>query len=124
VARRFVDAVNRREIEDLRVLMSDNHRLEVFDEPPLVGRAANVDAWRDYFDAFPRYVVHPERMAEQDGTVAILGHTTGSHLGLADDAERAMTLIWLVGTSAGLVDRWALVPDTPANRRRHGLDLA
>jgi hypothetical protein len=32
--------------------MTDDHALVVFDEPPLVGRAANVAAWRGYVERF------------------------------------------------------------------------
>jgi hypothetical protein len=54
VAVRFVDHINRRDLDGLRRLLTADHRLEVFDEEPLVGQEANVDAWRGYFEAFPR----------------------------------------------------------------------
>src|SRR5258706_1856360 len=88
VARSFVECINRRDLAGLSALMNPDHRLEVLDEEPLVGTEANTDAWRGYFDSFPRYVIHPHRIAERDSRVAILGHTTGSHLALADEDER------------------------------------
>jgi hypothetical protein len=33
-------------------------------------------------ESYPAYALYPHRIAERAGVVAILGHTTGSHLGL------------------------------------------
>ena len=73
--------------------MTDDHALNVFDEPPVVGREANIEAWRGYVKSLPNYVVHPRHIALSSETVAILGHTTGSHLGLPDEEESRMTLV-------------------------------
>ena len=103
--------------------MTDGHRLTVFDEHPVVGKAGNAQAWRGYFTSFPEYVIYPHKLASATAaTVAILGHTAGSHLGLPDDAEARETLIWLAETTSGLVRSWTLMEDTPANRRRYALD--
>jgi ketosteroid isomerase-like protein len=120
-ARAFIDRINARDADGLAALMTDDHELIVFDESPLRGRDANVDAWRGYFRSFPQYVIWPHEAVERDGVVAVLGHTTGSHVGLSDDQERKLTLIWL----AEVVDRrlrsWRLVEDTPARRQALGL---
>jgi hypothetical protein len=75
-----------------------------------------------YFDSFPNYVIYPHRMAERSGSVAVRGHTTGSHLELPDVDERKLTLIWIADTKGGSVTRWKLVEDSPQNRRAWGLD--
>src|SRR4051812_40151547 len=90
---RFIDCIKRRDLTGLAGCMSDDHRLEVLDEDPLVGKDVNTEAWRGYFESYPRYVIYPSRVAERGDHVAILGHTTGSHLGLPDDEERQLTLI-------------------------------
>jgi ketosteroid isomerase-like protein len=124
VAVGFVYCVNRQDADGLALLMAEDHSLEVFDEDPLVGRGANVEAWRGYFASFPDYVIHPHRLAESGRTVAILGHTTGSHLGLPDAEEQATTLIWLATVVRGVVTRWKLVEDTTVERQEWGLDDA
>ena len=58
----FIDAINTGDLDRLVSLMSDDHRLVVLDEEPLVGRAANTEAWRGYFSSFPAYVIHPRFM--------------------------------------------------------------
>lgn len=121
VAVGFIDCINRTDLDGLAALMADGHSLHVFDEPALVGRAANIEAWRGYFASFPEYVIHPRRIAERGGVVAILGHTTGSHLGLPDDEESRTTLIWTAAVVGGVVHTWTLLEDTSAQREEHGL---
>ena len=118
----FIDCVNRCDLPALSDLLSTDHRLEVFDEEPLIGKQANTVAWSGYFEVFPRYVIYPRQIAERGGTVAILGHTTGSHLGLGDEDERKLSLIWLVDTRDSYVTRWKLIEDNAENRGAWGLD--
>jgi ketosteroid isomerase-like protein len=117
----FIDSINRGDIDALGALMSADHRLEVMDEAPLVGRDENIDAWHDYAASFPDYVIYPRRIEAHDGVVAVLGHTTGSHLELPDDEEARLTLIWVAHVADGLVTRWRLVEDTIEARRQFGL---
>jgi SnoaL-like domain len=122
VAIRFIDCVNRGDLDGLVATMTDDHRLEIFDEEPLLGKDANAAAWRGYFEGFPNYVIYPHHIVEVTGSlVAILGHTTGSHLGLPDAEESQETLIWLAETRSGQVRVWSLIDDTPDNRRRLSL---
>lgn len=122
VALGFVDRINRGDLEGLAAMMSEDHRLEVLDEKPVIGRAANVSAWEGYMTAFPRYVIHPHRINAKGKAVAILGHTTGSHLGLPDSEEQKLLLIWLAYITDGVVERWRLIEDTPSSRRHFELD--
>ena len=122
VALGFIDCINRGDLEGLVMLMAEDHRLEVFDEAPLVGRVANASAWRGYMSSYPRYVIYPHQIAAAGDVVAILGHTTGSHLGLTDAEEQELLLIWLAYVRDGVVERWRLIENTPANRRQFGLD--
>jgi cytochrome c len=122
VALGFVDRINRGDVEGLVAMMSEGHRLEIFDEKPVIGREANMSAWRSYMTAFPRYIIYPRRISTMDNVVGILGHTTGSHLGLPDSEEQELLLIWLAYVKDGAVERWCLIEDTPVNRERFRLD--
>jgi hypothetical protein len=117
VALSFVDAINRRDAVGLGELMTDEHALVVFDEPRLVGRAANIEAWNGYMASFPAYVIHPFAIAVRDTQVAIAGTTTGSHLGLPDEEETRQSLIWLCDVEGDAVACWTLVEDTAQRRR-------
>ena len=115
-------SINHGDIDGLAQLMTDDHTLRVFDEAPLIGRQANIDAWRGYAQGFPDYVIYPERITARQGTVAVLGRTTGSHLGLPDADELKLSLIWVAEVLDGKLQSWTLREDTPANRRDYGLD--
>ena len=114
----FIDAVNMGDLDRLRSLMSDDHRLVVLAEEPLVGRAANTDAWHGYFSSFPNYVIEPRFLVADGPRVAVLGTTTGSHLGLADDEERRLGVIWLAEVDGGRLSSWHILDDTADERER------
>lgn len=117
----FIDAINRQDLEALAHLLSNEHELRVQTQPPVVGREANRDAWRAYFGVCPDYVVYPEEVIEADGVVAILGHTTGSHLRLPDEEERAIGVVWRAETTAdGHITVWEVLDDSTDLRIRLG----
>jgi hypothetical protein len=118
----FIDAINSNDLERLGSLMSDTHALAVFGEPPVLGRAANLEAWSGYCGAWPGYVIYPRRMAQAGDDIAILGHTTGSHLELPDAEESELTLIWICRTAGGQVTAWELIEDNLPNRALWNLD--
>jgi len=110
----FVDCINRADVPGLGRLMTDDHHLVVLDEPPLVGRAANMAAWDGYFRGFPLYVVYPRHLTARGDSVAVLGTTTGSHLGLPDHEEQRLDVLWLAEVTGGRLRRWEVVEPTPA----------
>ena len=117
----FIDRINHGDVPGLTGLMTDDHRLVVLDEPPVTGKAANAAAWEGYAAAFPDYVIYPHQIVERAGRVAVTGHTTGSHLGLPDQQEARLTVIWLADVRAGRLASWHIVADTPAARAELGL---
>jgi SnoaL-like domain len=119
----FVDCINRGDLAGLRRLMTDDHQLVVLDEPPLVGRAANVAAWDGYFTGFPRYVIYPRHLTVRGATVAVLGTTTGSHLGLPDAEEQRLDVLWLAEVTGGRLSRWEVVEPTPAALAAAGIPV-
>ena len=117
----FIEAINRRDVDHLASLMADSHRLQVLNEAPLDGKNANVAAWKGYMTSYPRYVIYPHRIVERDGVVVVLGHTTGSHLELADKDEAKLTVIWRAQVTNGLLTTWEIKEDTAAQRAELGL---
>jgi hypothetical protein len=121
---KFIDCINRGDIDGLDALITDQHTLHVFNETPLIGRSAIIEAWRSYVSSFPDYVIHPHEFSEANEGVAVLGHTTGSHLGLPDHEERQITLIWFARVEHGRLRLWRLLDDTYHHRREFGFDIA
>jgi hypothetical protein len=115
----FIDCINRGDLDGLGALMSEDHRLVVLDAPPLVGRGANLDAWQGYFSSFPEYVIYPHHMSVADSRVAVLGATTGSHVGLPDEEELGLSVIWLADVQGGALSSWQVAEDTPEARHRY-----
>ncbi len=113
----FIDCINHGDVDRQATFMHEAFELRVFDEPPTLG----ADPWRGYAQAFPRYLIHPHRMSETGNVAAVLGHTTGSHLGLPDEEEAKLTLIWLCEVSDGKVLSWTLLEDTGPAREHWGL---
>ncbi len=119
----FLDCINRGDLAGLERLMTDDHQLVVLDEPPLVGREANVAAWDGYFTGFPLYVVHPRHLRARGATVAVLGTTTGSHLGLPDEEEQRLDVLWLAEVTGGRLSRWEVAEATPAALATAGIPI-
>jgi SnoaL-like domain len=117
----FIDAINRGDVDRLVTLMSPHHRLQVLDEPPLDGREANRAAWHEYVTAFPDYVIYPDRFVDRGDDVLVLGGTTGSHLGLPDQEERELPVIWHATVRDGLLVLWQVAEDTPGQRASFGM---
>ena len=112
----FIDAINRGDVDRLVALMSPGHRLQVLGEPALTGRDANRGAWAGYVTAFPDYVIYPDRIVHRGDDVLVLGSTTGSHLGLPDQEERQLKVIWRATVHDGLLTLWQIIDDTPGQR--------
>ena len=89
----------------------------------MTGREANRDAWTWYVTAFPDYVIYPDRLVHRGDDVLVLGSTTGSHLGLSDQDERQLKVIWRATVRDGLLALWQIIEDTPAQRALLGLGL-
>ncbi|HZI77589.1 MAG TPA: nuclear transport factor 2 family protein [Gemmatimonadales bacterium] len=117
----FIDAINRGDVDRLAALMSSDHRLQVHGEPPVTGQEANRDAWNGYVTAFPDYVIYPDHIVHQGDDVLVLGSTTGSHLGLPDQVERQLGVIWRATVRDGLLVLWQIIEDTPGQRAFLGL---
>jgi hypothetical protein len=81
----------------------------------------NIAAWRGYVSSYPNDAISPHQLAERDCRVAVVGHTTGSHLGLPDDQERTLTVIWIAQADRGRLSSWRIAEDTPQRREELGL---
>jgi hypothetical protein len=119
----FIDAINRGNVDRLADLMAEDYELSVFDEAPRRGRSQGIADWRGYLSSFPNYIILPQKLATQGDQTAVLGATTGSHLGLPDKEEIKLTLIWLAKIAGGKIRLWRLIPDTAESRKAHGLDV-
>jgi ketosteroid isomerase-like protein len=117
----FIDTINHRDVDRLVSLMTDDHVMRILDEAPVSGKQALREAWRGYFEAFPRYRVYVDRIAVAGDRVAVLGHTTGSHLGLPDREESALPVVWTADVRGERLASWNILEDSTERRRELGL---
>ena len=116
IARQFNDAINSRQIERLRSLMSDDHAFIDTENNTLRGKSESVEAWRGFFEAYPDYRNVFERVICDEGTVVIVGYSTCSNQALAGPA------LWTAEIRDGLVAEWRVYEDTVDNRRQLAVD--
>lgn len=119
----FIDCINRGDLDDLAESMTGDHTLIVLDEPPLVGRSRNREAWDGYMAAYSNYVIYPRYIATSGTSVAVLGTTTGSHLGMTEEEEMQLDAIWLAEVVDGRLSSWHIADDTPELRAEVGIPL-
>jgi hypothetical protein len=117
----YIDCINRGDLAGPGTLMTDDHELVVFDEEALRGRTPNMEAWEGYAASFPRYAIYARdhRAARRMGRRP--RHTTGSHLGLTYQEERALSVIWLAEVRNGQPRCWRFLADIPECRSELGL---
>jgi len=117
----FIDTINHGDVNRLLELMTDRHVMRILDEPPVSGKETLRSAWRGYLQAFPRYRIYVDRIAVEGNRVAVLGHTTGSHLGLPDAEESDLPVIWTAEVRDEKLAGWNILEDSVELRRELGL---
>jgi ketosteroid isomerase-like protein len=118
----FIEAINGGDVEALLSLMTDDHVMRILDETPVSAKEALRAAWRGYFEAFPRYRIYVDRVAVEGERVAVLGATTGSHLGLPDEEERDLPVVWTADVRGDQLASWNILEDSAETRRELGLN--
>ncbi len=62
VTREFIACINAGDVDGLGRLITVDHQLIVFDEAPVVGRDANIEAWHGYASSWPEYLIYPHEI--------------------------------------------------------------
>jgi hypothetical protein len=118
----FIDCINRSDIDGIDSLIADQHTMQMFNEPPEVGRVSVIEAWREYLESFPNFTIHPHSYAVHRG-VAVLGHVTGSHVPFNSQQPRQVTIIWSAQVECRRIVSWRLHHDTPRQRMEFGFPI-
>jgi ketosteroid isomerase-like protein len=124
LAFRFVECINRGDVQGLAELMADDHIFIDLSGEEHRGREALIEDWRSYFSLCPQYMIHLAEAYILGHTVVLIGRTTGSHTGQPRREEFQGTLIWVAETQQDKLIRWQLLEDIPQNRSALGLDSA
>ena len=121
LAFRFVECINRQDLDGLLDLMTEDHSLYVLGDHDVIGKENQREAWRGYFDLCPEYMIHVWEMHVRGQTAILVGSTTGSHLKLPRLDEFRDPLIWTAKVRDGKVGEWALHHLTDENRNSLGI---
>jgi limonene-1,2-epoxide hydrolase len=114
VVRRFIAAVNRRSVDDLRAVMADDHTFIDSQGRALVGREEMMSAWRAYFAMFPDYEIRVHSILADGDRVAVFGEAFGTFngkRGLAPENRIVMPAAWNAGVKDGRVAFWQVYAD-------------
>jgi ketosteroid isomerase-like protein len=106
----FNDAINARSIDDLERLMTADHRFIDSEGASIDGRVASLDAWDDFFEAFPDYRNHFDLVISIDNQVMIAGSST------CEDERLSGPALWSALVVEGRVAEWRVHDDTPDTR--------
>lgn len=71
----FNDCINRRDIDGLFRLMTDDHVFIDSADNMISGKARCVEAWKGFFGAFPGYRNHFERFHLLGGEAVVVGRS-------------------------------------------------
>ena len=121
LASRWIDAINRCDIEELCALAAPQHRFFVEGEEPTVGRDRIRSAWQGYFEAYPMYRIYVDERYEKPNALYLIGHTTGSHIP-TDREEMRSSVIWRCEIAGDKILEWSIYPATSTHRKRFGIE--
>ena len=79
VVLRFIDAVNRRAVEEIADLMTDDHLFIDSLGAEVRGRGAMREGWMGYFSMVPGYGIAVSEVIPSVGTVAVFGTASGGY---------------------------------------------
>jgi ketosteroid isomerase-like protein len=102
VVLRFVEYVNSGDIEGMNSLISED---VVFTD--ILGRVYREHKFMEvYIKKFPDYRIHVQHALQGGNGIAIVGHTTGSHV--SAEIEAREVLVWTAEVDSGKISAWRI----------------
>lgn len=111
IALQFNECINNQDLNGLARLMTDDHTFIDREGKANQSKKSMLQAWRHFFEMFPKYRNTFNRVESVDNIVVMLGHAYWSEDQVYDPA------IWTATIFNGLVREWRIYPDTEANRK-------
>lgn len=113
IVRKFVEFINRHDVEAMCTLMTDDHQFIDAHEHVYKGRDKMKESWRGYFAWFPDYTIEISDMLSRDDVVVVTGHASGtfSEPGPEEDTFR-VPAAWRAELKDGHIQLWQVFCDT------------
>lgn len=119
----FVDKINQGDIQGLVSHLAPNHTFIDTQGDVEYDLQRVIEGWQNYLESFPDYQIYIRRAFLTGDSVAIIGHTTGSHLNLPDAEEfHNEGVIWVSQVEDAKLTLWQILHDTVKNYQRLNLD--
>lgn len=106
VALAFIERINARDLDGLTALLTDDHLFIDYRGNEERGRDLVREGWAGYFRAYPDYRIRVDHVLTSGDGVAIVGRTTGSHVG--PDVEANEAVVWTADIDHGRVAEWRI----------------
>jgi ketosteroid isomerase-like protein len=103
----FNDSINRRDLDGLAALMTDDHPFIDAQGTVVAGKRDCLSAWRGFFESFPDYRNVFTSLAVRGDVVTIVGYSVCAEPSLAGPA------LWTATIRGGRIAEWRVYPDTP-----------
>lgn len=120
IARVFIDRINAHDVDGLVALMTDVH---VFIDAAGAShgpRDAMEVGWREYFSAFPDYLIEIDDVVADGDRVIIAGTASGTHSSTGKSWR--ISAAWKAVVRDGLVAEWRVWCDVEPMLRSMGID--
>ncbi|MCD8029759.1 MAG: nuclear transport factor 2 family protein [Bacteroides sp.] len=105
VALRFNDCINRRDLDGLTSLMTDDHVFVGSIGQRVEGKMANRKMWNDFFTLFPDYQNIFETVTRQGNTVVMQGRS------ICTDERLNTHSIWTARIKGNQLEEWRVCSD-------------
>lgn len=113
----FISAINRGDFDTLSALMGPKHTFIDIEGKVEQDAERIAKGWCAYLQDNPNYHIYIRQIFILDEGIAVIGHTTGSHLNLPDSAEfHNEGVIWVAQVAQGKLRQWQLYSDTVKNQ--------
>jgi steroid delta-isomerase-like uncharacterized protein len=110
----FIAATNRHDPAELAALMTEDHTFVDSAGRRESGREHMIAGWEGYFQMFPDYQIHVERMLADAALVAVFGSASGTYngkRGLVPENRIEMPAAWQAVVADGKIKFWQVYAD-------------
>ena len=110
--REFIECINAGDAEDLMMHQTKDFTFIDYDGDVTTGK----DGWYSYFENYPEYKIHIDHLVNGGIGVAIIGKTTGCHVG--PKVEKNWTILWIAQVRGNLIAEWRIYSDVHEIREK------
>jgi ketosteroid isomerase-like protein len=111
----FVNAINEHNVDNIFVLMSDDHKFIDAHGNEVSGKDKMRAGWSGYFQWFPDYKIEVTDIFSNGDTVAAFGFASGTFKGLITDKNEnywRLPAAWKILVSKNKIKLWQVYADT------------